>query len=74
MDGKYKESSAVTQKCLTLEANIAISVDKFSHSGDDEVSRDCREVYGIIPSWSVPLTNWEATHSRDIAYYFAENV
>ena len=74
MVGKYKESSAVTQKCLTLEANIAISVDKFSHSGDDEVSRDCREVSGIIPSWSVPLTNQESTHSRDIAYYFAENV
>ena len=34
---KFKEQYIETQKRLTLEGNIVISVGLFSHSGDDEV-------------------------------------
>jgi hypothetical protein len=34
---KFKEQFLATQKRLTLEGNIVISVGLFGHSGDDEV-------------------------------------
>ena len=34
---RFKDAFMETQKCLTLEGNIVISVGLFGHSGDDEV-------------------------------------
>ena len=42
---RFKNEFMETQKRLTLEGNIIISVGLFGHSGDVEVWADCRCVY-----------------------------
>ena len=38
---RFKEQFLETQKWLTLEGNIVISVGLFGHSGDDDVWKPC---------------------------------
>ncbi len=38
---KFKDAFMETQKRLTLEGNIVISVGMFGHSGDNEVWKEC---------------------------------